>query len=64
MVLDGSKFDSAATEHEASNSGENSYIDIGGFGAISGCVQKMNSSNQQVVRDTLFIFNLINTVVG
>ncbi|BAF10121.2 Os02g0762800 [Oryza sativa Japonica Group] len=48
MVLDGSKFDSAATEHEASNSGENSYIDIGGFGAISGCVQKMNSSNQQV----------------
>ncbi|EEC74047.1 hypothetical protein OsI_09041 [Oryza sativa Indica Group] len=48
MVLDGSKFDSAATEHEASNSGENSYIDIGGFGAISGCVQKMNSSNQQI----------------
>jgi len=24
------------------------YIDIGGFGEISGCMQKMNSSNQQI----------------
>uniref|UniRef100_J3LHD5 DNA repair and recombination protein RAD54 n=2 Tax=Oryza brachyantha TaxID=4533 RepID=J3LHD5_ORYBR len=50
MVLDGSEFESAATEHEAFNSGGKDYVDIGGFGEISGCVQKMKSSNQQIGR--------------
>uniref|UniRef100_A0A0D9VLE4 DNA repair and recombination protein RAD54 n=1 Tax=Leersia perrieri TaxID=77586 RepID=A0A0D9VLE4_9ORYZ len=48
-VVDGSGFDSVATELEASNTGGN---DIGGFAAISGCVQKMNSSNQQVLQSS------------
>ncbi|KAG8072506.1 hypothetical protein GUJ93_ZPchr0006g44886 [Zizania palustris] len=43
VVLDGNDLDSAATEQK-------DYIDIGGFWEISGCVEKMNSSNQQIGR--------------
>jgi DNA repair and recombination RAD54-like protein len=53
MLLDDSGLDLAATEHNTA-SRENMYTDIGGFGEISGCVQKMNSSNQQVVYATPF----------
>lgn len=49
MLLDGNSLESAAIEHnKISTSGEKYYTDIGGFGEISGCVQKMNSSNQQI----------------
>ncbi|CAM0943959.1 unnamed protein product [Alopecurus aequalis] len=49
MLLDGNGLDLAATEHNTvSTSKEKLYNDIGGFGEISGCVQKMNSSNQQI----------------
>lgn len=59
MLVDGSGFDSAATGHnKVSTSGGQDYIDIGGFGEISGCVQKMNSSNQQVVYVTPFLFGI------
>ncbi|KAM0895635.1 hypothetical protein ACQ4PT_023723 [Festuca glaucescens] len=49
MLLDGNGSNLAATEHNTvSTSKERIYTDIGGFGEISGCVQKMNSSNQQI----------------
>ncbi|XP_062221914.1 DNA repair and recombination protein RAD54 [Phragmites australis] len=49
-LFDGNGFDLAATEHKASISGAQDYIDIGGFGEISGCLQKMNSSHHQIGR--------------
>ena len=59
VLLDGNGLDSAATEHNTvSTSREKLYDDIGGFGEISGCMQKMNSSNQQVVYATPFSFGL------
>ncbi|KAM0926961.1 hypothetical protein ACQ4PT_003108 [Festuca glaucescens] len=49
MLLDANGSNLAATEHSTvSTSTERIYTDIGGFGEISGCVQKMNSSNQQI----------------
>ncbi|OEL32000.1 DNA repair and recombination protein RAD54 [Dichanthelium oligosanthes] len=45
-LLDGNGFDLAATEYKSS--GVQDYIDIGGFGEISGCLQKMNSSRHQI----------------
>jgi DNA repair and recombination RAD54-like protein len=59
MLLDGNGSNLAATEHKTvSTSTERIYSDIGGFGEISGCVQKMNSSNQQVVYATPFCFGV------
>ncbi|AQK75165.1 DNA repair and recombination protein RAD54 [Zea mays] len=49
-ALDGTGF--AATGHKASIPGVQDYADIGGFGEISGCLQKMNSTHQQIGRPT------------
>ncbi|KAL5651547.1 hypothetical protein ACJX0J_037005, partial [Zea mays] len=42
----------AATGHKASITGVQYYADIGGFGEISGCLQKMNSAHQLIGRPT------------
>ena len=47
-LLGGNGFDLAATEHKPSMPGVQDYIDIGGFGEISGCLQIMDSSHHQV----------------
>ena len=47
-LLGGNDFDLAATEHKPSMPGVQDYIDIGGFGEISGCLQIMDSSHHQV----------------
>ncbi|CAN6245995.1 unnamed protein product [Urochloa humidicola] len=49
-LLNGNGFDLAATEHKSSMPGVQDYIDIGGFGELSGCLQKMNSSHHQIGR--------------
>lgn len=55
-LLDGDGFDLAATEHKSSLPGVQDYIDIGGFGEISGCLQKMNSSHHQAsFNEILFV---------
>lgn len=55
MPLDGNGLDlDAAKPDTVSTSKEKLYTDIGGFREISGCVQKMNCSNQQVVYATPF----------
>jgi hypothetical protein len=46
-ALDGTGF--AATDHKASIPGVQDYADIGRFGEISGCLQKMNSAHHQVI---------------
>ncbi|KAM3243970.1 hypothetical protein ACQJBY_055722 [Aegilops geniculata] len=49
MPLDGNGLDLDAAKHDTvSTSKEKLYTDIGGFREISGCVQKMNCSNQQI----------------
>ena len=48
LLLGGNDFDLAATEHKPSMPGVQDYIDIGGFGEISGCLQIMDSSHHQV----------------
>ncbi|KAL6912084.1 hypothetical protein ACP4OV_000889 [Aristida adscensionis] len=50
LQLAGNALDLAATEHKASVSGLQDYIDIGGFGEISGCMQQMNRSHHQIGR--------------
>lgn len=47
-LLGGNDFDLAATEHKPSMPAVQDYIDIGGFGEISGCLQIMDSSHHQV----------------
>ncbi|XP_066319606.1 DNA repair and recombination protein RAD54-like isoform X1 [Miscanthus floridulus] len=49
-ALDGTGF--AATDHKASIPGVQDYADIGRFGEISGCLQKMNSAHHQIGRPT------------
>ncbi|RLN09840.1 DNA repair and recombination protein RAD54 [Panicum miliaceum] len=49
-LLGGNDFDLAATEHKPSMPGVQDYIDIGGFGEISGCLQIMDSSHHQIGR--------------
>ncbi|KAF8779903.1 hypothetical protein HU200_002172 [Digitaria exilis] len=46
-LLDGNGFGLAATELSSKLSVQD-YIDIGGFGEISGCLQKMNNSHRQI----------------
>lgn len=46
-ALDATGF--AATDHEASMQGVQDYADIGRFGEISGCLQKMNRAHHQVI---------------
>ncbi|GJM86938.1 hypothetical protein PR202_ga02842 [Eleusine coracana subsp. coracana] len=48
LLLDGNGFDSAAIEHDASVPRAEDYIDIGGFGEISGCLNKMTRSHHQI----------------
>ncbi|KAK3155362.1 hypothetical protein QOZ80_2BG0202260 [Eleusine coracana subsp. coracana] len=48
LLLDGNGFDSAAIEHDASAPRAEDYIDIGGFGEISGCLNRMNRSHHQI----------------
>ncbi|CAL4967142.1 unnamed protein product [Urochloa decumbens] len=48
-LLGGHGFDLAATD-KSSMQGVQDYIDIGGFGEISGCLQKMRSCHHQIGR--------------
>lgn len=48
--LDDNDFELAATQRKASKPDVQDSIDIGGFGEISGCLQKMNSSHHQIGR--------------
>ncbi|KAJ1256270.1 hypothetical protein BS78_K054500 [Paspalum vaginatum] len=49
-VMDGNGFELADTQHKASMPGVQDSVDIGGFGEISGCLHKMNSSHHQIGR--------------
>ncbi|XP_025823979.1 DNA repair and recombination protein RAD54 isoform X2 [Panicum hallii] len=53
-LLGGNEFDLVATEHKPSMPGVQDYIDIGGFGEISGCLQIMDSSHHQLSFSVLF----------